>query len=95
MNKLGPPTHRVRKHRCLHCDELLDAATMIPGSGKERPGRGDVSICVRCNHVAIFTRGGKLREPRPDELRVIMTDRRITTARNVLSLIHVDKRRPN
>jgi hypothetical protein len=34
-----------------------------------------------------------LREPRPDELRSIMADRRVTTARNALSLLHVDKRR--
>jgi hypothetical protein len=89
------PTHRMKEHRCLRCDELLDAATAIPGSSKERPARGDVSICLKCNHVAIFTRGGKLREPRSDELRVIVADRRITNARNVLSLLHVNQRRPN
>jgi hypothetical protein len=87
-------THRMKDHRCLRCDELLDAATAVPGSDDSRPVRGDVSICFRCNHIAVFTRGGKLREPRPDELRAITTDGRVNRARTVLSLLHV-RGRPN
>jgi hypothetical protein len=82
-------THRMREHYCLRCDELLDAATAVPGCDDDRPVRGDVSICLRCNHIAVFTRGGKLREPRPDELRKFMTDPRVNKARTVLSLLHV------
>jgi hypothetical protein len=87
--------HRVKEHRCLRCDELLDAATPIPGSEHKRPARGDVSICWTCNHVAIFTRDFKLREPRPDELRAILADPRVTSARTAWNLLHVDKKRPN
>jgi hypothetical protein len=71
----------------MRCDELLDGAT--PVDDRARPERGDVSICLTCNHVAIFTRSGKLREPRPDELRTIMADRRVTKTRAAISLLHV------
>jgi hypothetical protein len=90
-------THRTRANRCIRCDELLDAATQVTaeGDGPARPERGDVSVCVHCNHVAVFTRGGKLREPRPDELRAFMADERVIKTRDALSLLHVDKTKPN
>jgi hypothetical protein len=87
-------SHRVKEHRCLRCDAVLDTATtVVDGDGDQLPKRGDVSICLTCNHVAIFTRGGKLREPRPDELRAVMADQTVTTARNALSLLHADRKR--
>lgn len=89
--KLGPSVRMKAKH-CIRCGELLDAATSI--TGDHAPKRGDASICLKCNHVAIFTRGGNLREPRPDELRALMSDPRITKARDTLSLLHVDRRKP-
>jgi hypothetical protein len=95
MARVIVQAYRMKAHRCLRCDELLDAATPIPGSEHNRPARGDVSICWKCNHVAIFTRGSKLREPRPDELRAIMADPRVSKTRNAWNLLHVDKKRRN
>jgi hypothetical protein len=86
-------TYRVKATRCIRCNELLDAATSV--TGDDQPKRGDASICLKCNHVAIFTRGGKLREPRSDELRTLMADPRITLTRQAVSLLHADKGRPN
>jgi hypothetical protein len=89
--RLGP-THRVAEKRCMRCEKVLDSAT--PADSKDRPARGDVSVCIQCGHIAIFTRGGKLREPTPDELRSIMADRRVKTLRNAVSLLHV-RGKPN
>jgi hypothetical protein len=82
----------MKEHHCLHCDKLLDAATIVPGFDDHRPVGGDVSICLKCGHIAIFTRGGKLREPRPDELREIMTDQLVNKTRTAMSLLHLKGR---
>lgn len=84
---------RVKETRCMRCDTALDAATPIDHDSAPTPG--DVSICLVCNHIAVFTRSGKLREPRSDELRVIMADQRIITARGAVTLLHLKEEKPN
>jgi hypothetical protein len=85
----------MKERRCLRCGESLDAATPILNSEHQPPSPGDVSICFKCNHIAIFTRGGKLREPRADELRSIMADQHVTNVRNAWNLFYADKGRAN
>jgi hypothetical protein len=90
MTKLGT-TYPMNEYRCLRCRQLLDAATVVDDDC--RPEAGDVSICMTCGHVAIFTHAGKLRQPRPAELRKIMCDERIVATRAAVKLLHAERRK--
>jgi len=55
---------------CPVCSTVVDAALMVPGIHATldlSPKPGDLSICVYCFAVAIFTDDGRLRIATPKE----------------------------
>lgn len=51
--------------KCLRCGHKIDAATDV-GHGAV-PTEGDVSVCLHCGALAIFSKDLTLREPTPEE----------------------------
>jgi len=62
-------TSRFEPVRCMNCGYLLDATT-----GEGHPSPGDVSICIECLNIALFTHDMALRAPTAAELREIMAE---------------------
>lgn len=59
---------------CLRCKAALPCATSLTELGA-RPSAGDVSICLYCGNIAVFTgRGVELRTPTFDELAELASD---------------------
>jgi hypothetical protein len=48
--------------------------------GDHNPGAGDVSMCLACGKLAVFTKGFHLRLPTKEEHLKFATDERITKA---------------
>lgn len=54
---------------CINCGKNLDAATAALDYPKsQRPGPGDVSLCVHCGEVMVFTPDMKLRPAELNDL---------------------------
>jgi hypothetical protein len=53
-------------YACLKCGEVLDRVTSSGLLDREIPLPGDISICLYCSDIAIFTSSG-LRPPGEDE----------------------------
>ena len=71
-----PNTGSVRS--CPHCSTVCDAATALtPGT---QPDAGDISICLYCCGLALFTEEMDLRLPDAQELEALLTDATITEA---------------
>jgi hypothetical protein len=58
-------THRMNRYRCLKCNAPLSAATNH--NGDEKPEPGDVSICIACGDITVFSNDLNLRVPTADE----------------------------
>ena len=58
---------RLPDSKCPTCGYTLDAATAADGS-KDRPRKGDISICARCGEALIFGNDMTLHEMTADEL---------------------------
>jgi hypothetical protein len=93
--KLGRK-HRTPETRCMRCDTPLNAASKVAddAAADSRPARGDISVCIQCGHVAIFTRNGKLREPTRHEWPELLADPRVKNGRDAVSLLHL-RGKPN
>jgi len=50
---------------CSYCDRLLDRA--LASDGVSRPAPGDISICMYCTKVNIWTDDLQLRKPTEQE----------------------------
>ena len=70
MNNALVPTDCVPPTTCVECGTINDGA-MTVGPVMHRPRAGDLSICVVCRHIAIFTEDLHLREPTIDEMLAI------------------------
>jgi len=46
-------------YTCASCSTVLDVATVIY-QGEAHPHWGDLSICLSCGQVALFTQGARL-----------------------------------
>lgn len=65
---------------CVACGHSVEAATML-GSGGDLPNDGDVSVCLYCGHVAIFTgQGVEIREPTDEEREYIESNAEVQAA---------------
>lgn len=62
---------------CLACGDVLQATSEVTTSKARMPEPGNLSICLRCGHVAIFDKDLKLRNPTPEEQRKIDNDPRM------------------
>jgi Zn ribbon nucleic-acid-binding protein len=63
---------RTPLNTCPYCGHRHDRAT-IP-IGDAAPKRGDVSVCIRCGGVGVFTRALRMRKPLPGEIAEMAAD---------------------
>lgn len=68
----------VIPRRCLACGTLIDAHRAADLSGN-CPKTGDVSVCLYCVNIAIFTNTG-LRELTADERESVLADEELNRA---------------
>lgn len=69
---------------CPHCERELDAASAMDG-GPQRPEAGDLSVCLYCAGVSVFTGEGLIKRlPTKAELAEIDGDSRIAAAQRVV-----------
>lgn len=55
----------IPEQRCWKCGYKMDATS--PAIGNAKPSEGDISMCLSCGAVTIFTKDFSLRKPTPDE----------------------------
>lgn len=55
----------IQANHCLQCRARLDRA-----SGKGEPRPGDLTVCISCGHLMVFTEDLSFREPNPQERRI-------------------------
>lgn len=72
-------SRRVPQSRCIRCGDKHDAASCV---GEEHgPGPGDITICITCGHVMVFTDDLALRELTSAEARMVAADLRVQVVR--------------
>jgi hypothetical protein len=62
----APKTVRMAKMTCPSCGKMLDAASDL--SGSKTPRHGDLTVCIGCSAVLLFTGTMGVRAPDTDEL---------------------------
>jgi hypothetical protein len=67
--------NRIPKQRCAACGYRMDKSTEAFGDAAPKPG--DVSICLACGAVQVFTADLTLRNPTRDEHEKFSRDQRI------------------
>jgi hypothetical protein len=65
-------TTKLPRSECLNCGHPLDRATHVDGARRAKPG--DVTLCIRCSHIMIFTEDMSFRNPTDEELTEIAAD---------------------
>jgi hypothetical protein len=83
---------RDRPRRCPGCSAVVDAATAVDGSNA-LPSIGDVTVCVYCSRVLIFTADG-LRFPTLDELEQLAENEELVRAAAVAFMFRAKDARP-
>jgi hypothetical protein len=54
---------------CLNCGHRLDCVGSL--TEETAPSAGDVTLCINCSHIMLFTNELRLRNPTPAELDAI------------------------
>lgn len=65
------------KQACRRCGYRMDQNTEAYGDDS-RPSPGDVSMCLRCGALSVFTEAITLRAPTGEENESLQRDSRIT-----------------
>ncbi len=97
LDDLGPVL-RHAETLCLVCGHKLDAVARPdikgnPGSGSdEMPRPGDVTMCMNCGSLMVFTDDG-LRYPSVEEEASILKEPHIVEIRRRLQAIHLRSQR--
>lgn len=81
-------SHRSRAFPCPFCNKNLDVSA---GWDEAEPQAGDISICMYCRNISIFTGGKGSREPTFEEAKKLAGDQRITTTMKVLKELMEDE----
>lgn len=63
---------RLPETKCLNCGHKLDAASSIKHDNAPKPG--DVTLCIECSHIMIFTQDMGLRNLSSEEMDEIAKD---------------------
>jgi hypothetical protein len=66
--KLGENVKIESEPHCLECGVLLDGACVVNNETR-KPEPGDVSVCIRCGHLAVFGDDMQLRQLNDAEIR--------------------------
>jgi DNA-directed RNA polymerase subunit RPC12/RpoP len=78
---------------CLTCGQDIPEASAIEGASS--PSKGDVSVCLYCGAVAMFTgKGNEVRYPHPTELAEVLSDptvQKVRRARHALRRLSGDR----
>lgn len=61
---------RMPETTCPVCGKILDGASTMSSGG--RPKGGDISVCIYCARVLVFTDTLELRKPTPAEYTTFM-----------------------
>lgn len=64
---------------CPNCDNKMDSSSALVEDNI--PTEGDVSICIRCAHIAIFDKDLQLKEPTLEEKQELLWEKSILKAR--------------
>ena len=84
--KLGPTT-RTPPTPCPQCGAVNDTADGV--EHEEAPTPGDISVCMYCAAVTVFTNDLKLRTPTSEEMANIRSDAEIwATIKEAQRAIH-------
>jgi hypothetical protein len=78
---------RIKANKCLQCGEKLDAVDKLEGftlNNKVKPKPGDVSFCISCGYMMMFTRSLGMRHPRADELKLLLGNRNVLVAETAI-----------
>jgi hypothetical protein len=85
----------VREHTCLNCGAKQSGATGFNGpDDAPRPREGAISICLYCQHVAIFQSDGSLRHLTDDESEQVAGDADIQGLVGVLRVFMATRAAP-
>lgn len=60
---------RTPTQMCLNCGKLIDAASGVGHSRWPKPD--DITVCIGCGHIMVYTNALHLREPTASELFVL------------------------
>jgi hypothetical protein len=77
---------------CLSCGYVFDSASGLEDAQGKKPHDGDVSVCIRCGELAIFTADVEgevatgLRYPTTEEMDELMSNEAIVRARAAVIL---------
>jgi hypothetical protein len=77
------------EQRCSRCGYRMDATTSAFGEHKPKPG--DVSLCMACGGVSVFTETLHMRAPTPEELDNINKNPQVLAAQMAIAHIVGDK----
>jgi hypothetical protein len=64
-----PITNDIPEQRCPYCGNVLNRSTRMMGDGV--PDKDDVSLCIRCGGLTVYTEDRSLRRPSIEELAEI------------------------
>lgn len=71
---------------CVNCGKRMGVASASPVDPDPRPPQeGDVSVCLYCSHVMIFSADRTYRAPTPEEMDEIASDPDVL---NLLQAMH-------
>lgn len=85
----NPKDYHVRKTPCPQCGAGLDGALGLTDDAG--PKAGDITICLECRAVSVFSDAMSLREPTPDELKKLAGNRDLIAAFDILAAAKSDK----
>lgn len=74
---------RMAPHQCLKCRAINDAASGVVdrhARNTKKPKPGDLSLCLYCAHLMVYTDDLLFRELTKDEARHIMHDAKVQMA---------------
>jgi len=83
-------SQRTKPMRCPNCGTVNDSAASV-NVEKASVKPGDVSICIKCGHLAVFTERLKLRDPNDDEIKNMAGDPRLV---RVMEALHFVRKNP-
>ena len=78
---------------CPHCLAPHDAAFAADGNEYITPSPGDVTLCIHCAGLAVFT-ATKPRKPTEEEMKVFLEDENIITAMVAIRAANERRRHP-